>query len=94
MIVVLGRAQFMAMQYHIELIGILNVYAANHASASVEFWARLVASILSVDTWCVGGDFDMLESLKDRIGGSHVTIHGSELAAWEQLCMSLRIFYA
>ena len=36
----------------------------------------------------------MLESPKDRIGESHVTIHGSELAAWEQLCMALRIFDA
>ena len=36
----------------------------------------------------------MLESPKDRIGGGHVTIHGSKLAVWEQLCMSLQILDA
>ena len=36
----------------------------------------------------------MLESPEDRIGGGHATVHGSELAAWEQLCMSLRILNA
>ena len=33
----------------------------------------------------------MLESHEERIGGSHVIVHGSELAAWEQLCMALQI---
>ena len=91
MIVVPGRAQFVTKQYHDDLIGILNVYAPNHASARAEFWARLAAALLSVDSWCVGGDFNILESPEDRLGGHHVTIHESELAAWERLCMTLRI---
>ena len=33
----------------------------------------------------------MIEVPFDHIFGSHVTIHGSELASWERLCMSLRI---
>ena len=90
-IVVPGRAQYITMQYHDTLIGILNVYAPNQASARTDFWALLAAALPRVDSWCIGGDFKMLESPKDRIGGSHVTVHGSELAAWEQLCMALRI---
>lgn len=33
----------------------------------------------------------MIEAPSDRIGGSHTTIHGSKLAAWERLCMTLWI---
>ena len=43
------------------------------------------------DCWCMGTDFNMLESLDDRVGGSQTLVHGQELAAWEQLCMTLRI---
>ena len=78
-VVVPGRAQFVTMQYHDALVGFLNVYAPNHASARAEFWAHLVAALPSVDSWCIGGDFNMLESPEDRIGGSHVTVHGREI---------------
>ena len=33
----------------------------------------------------------MIEAHEDQCGGSQTTIHGSELASWESLCMSLRI---
>ena len=42
-----------------------------------------------MDAWCIAGDFNMIESLKDRQGGSQIMVHGIELAAWEQLCMAL-----
>ena len=71
------------MQYHEDVIGILNVYTPNHASAHAELWARLAAALPIVDSWCVGGDFNMRETPQDRVGGRHVTVHGSELAAWE-----------
>ncbi|KAI5067663.1 hypothetical protein GOP47_0018191 [Adiantum capillus-veneris] len=32
----------------------------------------------------------MIEAPEDRLGGNEVTNHGSELATWENLCMSLR----
>ena len=38
-----------------------------------------------------GGDFNMIEAPEDRCRGTQVTVHGSELAAWERLCMTLRI---
>ena len=53
---------------------------------------RFIADALpAVDHWCVGGDFNMLEDPLDRVGGNQTTLHGSELAAWERLCMTLRI---
>ena len=33
----------------------------------------------------------MIESFLDRVGGSHCTVHGMELAAWERLCLRLWI---
>ena len=90
--VVPGRAHSVTMKYHDEVIGILNVYSPNHASARAELWARLATALLSVDNWCVGGDFNMLESCEVKIGGSHIMVHKSELTAWEQLCMLLRIY--
>ena len=66
-VVVPSRAQFVMLQFHDDLIGLLNVR-----------WRGL----------------QLLESPEDRIGGGHGTVHGSELAAWEQLCMSLRILDA
>lgn len=33
------------------------------------------------DHWCVGGDFNMLETLEDIQGGSSITVQSMELAA-------------
>ena len=33
----------------------------------------------------------MIEAFEDRYGGNQPTIHGAKLAAWERLCMSLRV---
>lgn len=90
-VIVPGRAQWIVMQRGIMRLGFLNVYAPNHASARGGFWTQIADAIPHADAWCVGGDFNMLESLDDRRGGSGTTIHGAELAAWEGLCLRLRI---
>ena len=93
-ILVLGCAQVVTVQYHGGILGILNVYAPNHASARAEFWSRIASSLLRANCWCMGGDFNMLESLDDRVGGSQTSVHDRELAAWELLCMTMRILDA
>ena len=90
-IIVPGRAQYVTLRMHGEHVGVLNVYAPNHASARADFWTQITDALPEVDHWCVGGDFNMLEDPSDRMGGSHVTVQGSELAAWERLCMTLQI---
>ena len=90
-IVIPGRAQWMLLQWGEIRLGFLNLYAPNQASARADFWDQIVDALPETEHWCVGGDFNMIEVPSDRIGGSHVTIHGSELASWERLCMSLRI---
>jgi hypothetical protein len=37
------------------------------------------------------GDYNMMEIPSDRLGGSHISIHGQELAIWERLIFKLRI---
>ena len=44
-----------------------------------------------MDHWCFVGDFNMLEDPSDRMGGSTVTISGSELAEWEKLCFKFNL---
>ena len=90
-IVVPGRAQWILLQWGEIRLGLLNLYAPNHASARTVFWTQITDALPSADEWCIGGDFNMIEAPEDRCGGGHVTVHGSELAAWERLCLSLRI---
>ena len=48
----------------------MNIYAPNHESARTGFWTHLVDGLLEVDAWCVGGDFNMIESHQDRSGAA------------------------
>ena len=90
-ILIPGRAQWMLVQWGEIRLGLLNLYAPNHESARADFWSQIADSLPMADEWCIGGDFNMLEAAEDRCGGSQITVRGSELAAWERLCMSLRI---
>ena len=90
-IVVPGRAQWLLLQWGQQRLGMLNVYAPNHASARADFWSAIALGLPAADAWCVGGDFNMLERAEDRRGGSLSTILGAELAAWERLYLSLRL---
>lgn len=64
-------------------LGLLNLYAPNHESAQAKFWTQIVDALPRADELCIGGDFNMLEAPENRCGGSHTTIHGTKLAAWE-----------
>ena len=56
------------------------------------FGLRLhLAFLLAADSWCVGGDFNMLEMAGDRRGDISTSIHGAELASWERFCLSIRL---
>lgn len=90
-IIVPRRAQWMLLQWGEVRLGFLNLYVPNQASARAAFWTQIADALPENEHWCVGGDFNMIEAPGDRIGGSHVMVHGSELAAWERFCMALRI---
>ena len=65
-----GRAQWIVFLWGQLRVGLLNAYAPNHASACATFWSQILESLPSVDTWCIGGDFNMIEALEDQCGGS------------------------
>ena len=90
-VIVPGRAQYVVIHERQTTWGYLNIYAPNHASARKQFWCDIAAAVPQVDHWCMAGDFNMIEDPMDRKGGSSVTIFGEELAAWERLCLKLRI---
>lgn len=64
-VIVPGRAQWLSLQMQGEVVGFLNVYAPNVASARAEFWSQIADALPDVSHWCVGGDFDMLEDPTD-----------------------------
>ena len=80
-VIVLGKAHWIIMQKGSMRLGFLNVYAPNHASPRGGFWSHIAEGIPCADAWCVGGDFNMLESPDDRRGGCGTTIHGAKLVA-------------
>lgn len=59
--------------------------------AHVSFWLQVAESLPNANALCVGNDFNMTEAIEETCGGSHTTIQGSKLVAWEILCMFLRL---
>ena len=49
-------------------------------------FVEYVIAILHVaQHWCMCGDWNMIESPTDRLGGSSITISSLELCEWEKL---------
>ena len=80
-----GRAQYMLILISGKLIGFLNIYAPNSASGRIRFWNMLLQDLPMAQHWCMCGDWNMIESPIDRLGGSSITISGSQLREWEKL---------
>ena len=72
----------------------MNVCAPSTASPWKQFWQDLLNVLPPLDYWCIVGDFNMIEDPIDRKGVRSTTIHGHELAIWEQLVFSLQLIDA
>ena len=48
-----------------------------------------MSQLPTIDHWAIAGDFNMLEDLSDRLGGTSQTLAGTELYEWERLIFSL-----
>ena len=44
-----------------------------------------MSQLPTVDHWAIAGDFNMLEDVCDRLGGTSQTSSGSDLYEWEHL---------
>ena len=89
--VVEGRAHYLLLKISDLVYGFLNIYVPNDRAACKGFWTHFVQQLPHVDHWCMGGDFNMIEATRDRVGGSNVVLACNELASWERLCFLLRI---
>ena len=61
----------------------MNLYASNSASERADLWLSLSDYADLADCWLVGGDFNMIEDVADRLGVAGTTILGREAKCWE-----------
>jgi hypothetical protein len=64
--VVQGHAQYVILNLNREQTGFLNVYVPDNKQNRKYFWCSISQSIPQADCWCIGGDFNIIESTKDR----------------------------
>ena len=88
-ILIAGRAQYVILRLNPTLkIGILNIYAHNDSQRRAKLWDLLTETNLPEAEWIMGGDFNSVESLDDRIGRRCTTgMEPREMEAWSRLLM-------
>ena len=86
-----GRVQYMLILISGKLIGFLNVYAPNSVTGRIRLWNKLLQDLPVAQHWCMCGDWNMIESPSDRLGGSSTTISGLELREWEKLIFKYEV---
>ena len=74
-----------------KLIGFLNVYALNSVTGRTRLWNRLLQDLLVAQHWYMCGDWNMMESPTNSLGGSSISISGSELREWEKLMFKYEV---
>ena len=70
--------------------GVFSLYAPNDYKERILLWDWMTTlpSIL----WIVGGDFNMIESLGDNIGGTPFEWKGSKKYHWDRFKQNLHLF--
>ena len=84
-----GRGHYVIFQLGVKKWGLLNIYAPNHARDRTILWKNIMSQLPTIDHWAIAGDFNMLEDLSDRLGGTSQTLGGTELYEWERWIFSL-----
>ena len=86
-----SRGQYAIFQIGLKKWGLLNIYAPNNAKDRMILWKSIISQLPTVDHWAIAGDFNMVEDVSDRVGGTSQTVAGSELYEWERLIFCFRI---
>ena len=84
-----SRGQYAIFQIGLKKWGLLNIYAPNNAKDRMILWKSIISQLPTVDHWAIAGDFNMVEDVSDRVGGTSQTVAGSELYEWERLIFAL-----
>ena len=61
------------------------MYAPSLSALRALFWRQLADDLPFVDAWILAGDFNITLHTKDKVGGTHIVVQGSELVAWDLL---------
>ena len=88
-----GRAQYVVLNISSALqLGIINVYGFSHPGPRAMMWAHLARVQLPEAQWILAGDFNNIESVNDKQGGSAKTsISTRELESWNKLLVTLGV---
>ena len=88
-----GRAQYVVLNITPRFqLGIMNVYGFGHTGARAMMWQHLSQVDIPEATWVLVGDFNNIESIVDKQGGSTKTsISTRELEAWNKLLIRLGV---
>lgn len=88
-----GRAQYVVLKISPALqLGVINVYGFSHTGPRAMLWSHLAQTQLPDAQWVLAGDFNNIESIADKQGGSSKTsISNRELEAWNKLLLKLGV---
>ena len=88
-----GRAQYVVLNISPNLqLGIINVYGFSETGPRAMLWNHLAQTQLPDAQWVLAGDFNNIESVNDKQGGSTKTsIRNRELEAWNKMLIHVGV---
>ena len=88
-----GRAQYVVLKISPTLqLGVINIYGFSHTGPRAMMWSHISQIQLPEAQWVLAGDFNNIESINDKQGGSTKTsISNRELEAWNKLLIKLGV---
>ena len=88
-----GRAQYVVINLSPRLqLGIINVYGFSDTGPRAMLWNHIAQAPLPDADWILAGDFNNIESIQDKQGGTNKTSIGNrEMEAWNRLLVRLGV---
>ena len=88
-----GRAQYIVLDISPNLqLGVINVYGFSETGPRAMLWSHLAQTPLPDAHWVLAGDFNNIESINDKQGGSNKTsIRNRELEAWNRMLIQIGV---
>ena len=86
-----GRAHFCTLAIQGQRWNFMNVYAPNSRTKRATFWERTLLQVAGTEEWCIGGDFNMIESIHNSSNNNPIVLQGRERKQWEKLCVHLNL---
>ncbi|KAG0571880.1 hypothetical protein KC19_VG050900 [Ceratodon purpureus] len=92
-IIMSRRAQYLTFQLAPDMvIGIINIYAHNFTNSRIRLWNAIREFELPEAEWILTVDFNMIEDLEDKRGGTDSTGQGHlEFQAWTAMLLQLQL---